>query len=324
MNIEHIIPIPPQDCPLVVATMYKFVTFPKYEAFQPILQTFCLREKIYGTILLADEGLNATVTGNHQSITNLLKFIRNTQEFFDIEVKISFTKKQAFKRMKVRLKKEIVTLGQDNVNPHHPTGDYLDPQDWNQMISNPDTRIIDTRNDYEVTIGKFQNALNPKTHNFREFTEYVHKNLSTLPRDKHPKNIAMYCTGGIRCEKASRWMLQQGFENIYQLKGGILKYLEADIPEKDNLWEGECFVFDERVSVTQNLKQGHYDMCHACRMPITEDEKQHQHYQIGIHCPKCFGTHTKRQIKRFTDRQKQINLATDKGQTHIGQQIQDR
>lgn len=305
----------------VVAALYKFVALPDFEALQPQLKLMCRKADIYGTILLAHEGINATVAGSQDGIDKLIDGLRARAEFADLEVKYSFAPQQPFNRMKVRLKKEIVTLGQPAIDPTNTVGTYVAPEDWNALIEDEDTIIIDTRNNYEVAIGTFENAHNPETTNFREFADYVEQKLKPLMREKNrgakPKKIAMFCTGGIRCEKSTSYLLQEGFENVYHLKGGILKYLEH-IPEAQSKWNGQCFVFDQRVSVGHGLCQGDYDMCHACRMPITQEEQRHEHYAAGVSCPKCFGQHSPRQLKRFSDRQKQMELAKQRGRVHMG------
>lgn len=310
------------NAPFVVAALYKFVALPDFEELQPHLKLVCKKAHLYGTILLAHEGINGTVAGSHDGITRFINYLRNKPAFADLEVKYSFAHEQPFNRIKVRLKKEIVTLGQPAIDPTNTVGTYVNPQDWNELISDPDTIVIDTRNNYEVAIGTFKNAINPETTNFREFADYVEEKLKpmgNMGKGDKSKKIAMFCTGGIRCEKSTSFLLQEGFENVFHLKGGILKYLET-VPEEESKWDGECFVFDQRVSVGHGLRQGDYDLCHACRMPITQEDKQDARYTSGISCPKCHGKHSERQLKRFADRQKQVELAKQRGQTHIGNQ----
>ena len=317
---EPAIPIPaaPPEMPVIVAAMYKFTELADFEALRPQLQTAALHHKIMGTILLAHEGLNGTIAGSAAGLRGFFDYLARLAAMRDIEVKFSFCAEMPFNRMKVRLKKEIVTLGQPAADPRNTVGTYVQPQDWNALISDEETLVIDTRNDYEVAIGQFANAVDPQTSTFRDFADYVEQKLKPLAAGARPKKIAMYCTGGIRCEKATSYLLQQGFENVYHLKGGILKYLET-VPEKDSLWQGDCFVFDQRVSVRHGLVQGDYDMCHACRMPMSKADTQHPHYTAGISCPKCNGTHDAEQQNRFAERQKQINLAKARGESHIGQ-----
>ncbi|MGC6472527.1 MAG: rhodanese-related sulfurtransferase [Parvibaculales bacterium] len=319
MDTGAVPPVPPHgaNTPFVVAALYKFVALPDFADLQPRLKLACKKAGISGTILLAHEGINGTVAGDHAGISNLMAFLRNHPALGDLEAKFSFAAAAPFNRMKVRLKKEIVTLGQPAVDPTNTVGTYVAPEDWNALIEDPDTLVIDTRNDYEVAIGTFENAVNPETETFRDFAAYVRDKLKPLVAGQKPKNIAMFCTGGIRCEKSTSYLLQEGFENVFHLKGGILKYLEH-VPEQDSKWHGQCFVFDQRVSVGHGLVQGDYDMCHACRMPITQEDKQDAHFQPGISCPKCHGTHSESQLKRFSDRQKQVELAKARGETHIG------
>ena len=316
--MQHSVPTPPPVTPIVVAALYKFVALPDFETRQAHIKRICLRAGVKGTILLAHEGINGTVAGTHNAISDLLAYLRQQAPFSDLEAKYSFAEKMPFHRLKVRLKKEIVTLGQPAIDPTNTVGTYVAPKDWNALIEDPDTLVIDTRNDYEVAIGTFENAVNPETKTFREFADYVEQKLKPLVAETKPSKIAMFCTGGIRCEKSTSYLLEQGFENVFHLKGGILKYLE-ETPEAESKWQGDCFVFDNRVSVGAGLKQGDYDMCHACRMPITQADKQDEKYQAGVSCPKCYGRHSETQLKRFQDRQKQMELAKARGTTHIGQ-----
>jgi UPF0176 protein len=265
-----------------------------------------------GTLLLAREGINGTIAGPENGIKLVLDWLTTQPEFSDLDTKFSWSNEPPFYRMKVRLKKEIVTLGVAEVDAANNAGTYVDPQDWNDLISQPDVVVVDTRNDYEVAIGTFENAQNPKTTSFRELPEWVEDQLDAKPDTK----IAMFCTGGIRCEKSTALMKLHGFDNVFHLKGGILKYLE-EIPQEDSLWHGECFVFDQRVSVKHGLEVGDYDMCHACRMPIGADDMASEHYVKGVSCPHCIDTQNERQRARFEERQKQIELAKLRNETHI-------
>lgn len=298
---------------IVVAAMYKFVSLPDYENLREPLLNFCLAENIKGTLLLAHEGINGTVSGTRAAIDNLLAYLRKDPRFADIEHKESFEGDLPFYRMKVKLKKEIVTMGVEDIDPNETVGTYLDPQQWNEMISDPEVVLVDTRNYYEYNIGTFKGAINPETTTFREFPEYVAKNLDP---GKH-KKVAMFCTGGIRCEKSTAYMKQQGFDEVYHLKGGILKYLE-EMPQDQTLWQGECFVFDNRVAVDHDLNKGSYDQCHGCRHPITEDDKLSPKYMKGVACPRCYDDQTPDQRARFAERQKQMELAKVRNQEHIG------
>ncbi|NJR19420.1 MAG: rhodanese-related sulfurtransferase [Calothrix sp. CSU_2_0] len=287
---------------LVVAAFYKFIKLPDFAEMQNPLLSFCLIQGIKGTILLAEEGINGTIAGSRQGIDAVLAYLRSDSRLLDLEHKESSTQSAAFARMKVRLKKEIVTLGLPEVNPTEQVGTYVDAQDWNAIASDPDVVIIDTRNDYEVKIGTFKNAVNPNTHSFRDFPEYVRQNLDP---QKH-KKVAMFCTGGIRCEKASSFMLSQGFPEVYHLKGGILKYLE-EVPQEESIWQGECFVFDERIAVQHGLEQGTYDMCVGCGHPIDEEDKFSPHYEAGICCPYCYETLTDDKRGRLEEKKDRLN-----------------
>ncbi|WP_047536873.1 rhodanese-related sulfurtransferase [Methylotenera versatilis] len=302
----------------LTAALYKFVSLPNYTALQVPIHAACEAHHIKGTILLAAEGINGTIAGLPNDINAVLKFLREDHIFngcfSDLEHKESFADEHPFYRMKVKLKKEIVTLGVAGVSPTKLVGTYVKPQDWNALISDPDVILIDTRNDYEVDIGTFKGAVDPKTTTFREFPEYVAKNLD---KTKH-KKVAMFCTGGIRCEKASSYMMDQGFEEVYHLQGGILKYLET-VPEAQSLWQGECFVFDQRVAVKHNLEVGEFDQCYACRHPLSPAEMESAEYTPGISCPYCYNTISEEKRASLTERQKQVILAKKRGQTHIGE-----
>ena len=298
---------------VVITALYKFVELEDYQSLkQPILDV-CEQGGLKGTLLLAREGINGTVAGSDQATQALLNFFASDTRLADMAYKQSYAEEIPFYRLKVRLKKEIVTIGLPDVDPKEKVGEYVQPQDWNALISDPEVFLIDTRNDYEFEVGTFEGAINPNTTNFREFPEYIHKHYDT---EKH-KKIAMFCTGGIRCEKASSYLLDQGFEQVYHLQGGILKYLEQ-VDKKDSLWNGECFVFDQRVTVDHDLKPGGYDQCHGCRRPISDQDKQSEKYLKGVSCPKCYDLLTEDQKQRFTMRQKQIELAQQRGEDHIG------
>jgi UPF0176 protein len=283
------------------------------------LLNVCLAADTRGTLLLAREGINGTIAGSREAIDEVLAFLRSDPRLADIEHKESFDDHMPFYRMKVKLKKEIVTMGVDGIDPNQRVGTYVKPGDWNALVNDPDVLLVDTRNDYEYGIGSFKGAVDPQTQNFREFPQYVRSHLD--PR-KHRK-IAMFCTGGIRCEKASAFMLNEGFEEVYHLQGGILKYLE-EVPTEDSIWEGECFVFDHRVAVDHKLEKGQYDQCYGCRHPITEQDKQSDKYQKGVCCPLCYDSLTPDQKARFSERQKQIELAAQRGEVHVGAPPPDR
>ncbi len=297
----------------LVAALYKFVQLDEFEAIQTPLLEKCRAEGVFGTLLLAREGINGTIAGPEESIRNILSFIAADNRIGAIEHKESWAQEIPFLRMRVRLKKEIVTMGVATVNPNITVGTYVEPEDWNDLISDPDVVVVDTRNDYEVEIGTFKRAIDPKTSSFREFPQWC-EDTGVL---KEKRKVAMFCTGGIRCEKSTAYLKDQGVDEVYHLKGGILKYLET-IPEEESLWEGQCFVFDERVSVGHGLEQGPYDSCHACRHAIDDTDKASPQYVKGISCPKCYGKISQKQLDRFTSRQKQMELAKLRGQAHLG------
>lgn len=296
-----------------VAALYKFVSLPDYRELQPALQGFCNDNGIYGTLLLAEEGINGTVSGTADAIDALLFRLKSDPRFADLNHKEAEHEEQPFYRMKVRLKREIVTLGAPGLDPRSSVGTYVKPADWNDLISDPDVVVIDTRNDYEIGVGSFKGALNPETETFREFKNYVEDKMDMSSQ----KKIAMFCTGGIRCEKSTSYLLSKGFENVYHLEGGILQYLE-DIPQEQSLFEGECFVFDQRVTVNHALEKGSFDQCYACRIPITDEDKRSDYYEKGVSCPHCHDRLTARKKTRFRERQKQIELSQQRAETHIG------
>jgi UPF0176 protein len=299
--------------PVVVAALYRFVRLPDYEALREPLLAKCVEHGITGTLLLAAEGINGTVAGNRESIDALLQYLHADPRFAEIDHKESYYADMPFYRMKVKLKREIVTMGVEGIDPNQVVGTYVEPQDWNHLISDPDVVLVDTRNYYEYAIGTFKGAEDPKTTTFREFPDYVKNNLDP----EKNKKVAMFCTGGIRCEKSTAYLKEQGFDEVYHLKGGILKYLE-EVPKEESLWEGECFVFDNRVAVDHDLEKGTYDQCHGCRHPITEDDKQSDQYVPGVACPRCYDEQTPEQRQRFAERQKQIQLAKARNEKHIG------
>jgi len=304
---------------VVVAALYRFAKFPDFESFREPLQNLMVKECVKGTLLLAAEGINGTIAGSRQGIDVVIGWLKKDPRFTGLEVKESYVNGNPFYRTKVKLKKEIVTMGVEGIDPNHIVGTYVDPSDWNDLISDPEVLLLDTRNDYEVEIGTFENAVNPDTETFREFPDYVSKELDP----KKQKKVAMFCTGGIRCEKSTAYLKQQGFEEVFHLKGGILNYLEQ-VPEEESMWKGECFVFDNRVTVNHRLEKGDYDQCHACRLPITEEDKQHANYQKGVSCHRCYGKHSEEQMKRYEARERQVNLAKQRGETHIGSSMEEQ
>ncbi|BES72721.1 rhodanese-related sulfurtransferase [Marinobacter nanhaiticus D15-8W] len=298
---------------VVVCALYKFTALDDYERLREPLLALMDEKGVRGTLLLAHEGINGTVAGSREGIDAIKAWLAADTRFDGVDFKESLVDIQPFKRTKVKLKKEIVTMGVDTVDPRRTVGTYVDPSDWNSLISDPEVLLVDTRNQYEVEVGTFRNAVNPATETFREFPEYVEKHLDP---SRHRK-VAMFCTGGIRCEKSTAFLKEKGFDEVYHLKGGILKYLE-DVPQEESLWEGECFVFDDRVTVNHKLERGGYDQCHACRRPITEADKQRAEYEQGVSCHQCIDELTPEQKARFAEREKQIRLAEARGETHVG------
>ena len=299
--------------PVVVCALYKFVALPKFPDLRQPLLNIMLQQKVRGTLLLAHEGINGTIAGSRNGIDFVLNWLRRDPRLADLDTKESFTDTSPFLRSKVKLKKEIVTMGVENIDPNRSAGTYVEPEDWNALISDPETLLIDTRNDYEVNVGTFKNALNPKTETFREFPDYVNKHLN---QQKH-KKVAMFCTGGIRCEKSTAFLKEQGFDQVFHLKGGILNYLEK-VPPEQSLWQGECFVFDDRVTVNHQLQKGSYDQCFACRLPITAEDKGSPHYVQGVSCPYCYDKVSIERKQQFAEREKQMRLAKARGETHMG------
>lgn len=300
----------------VVSALYKFVTLEHFESLKQPLLHFMLTNEIRGTLLLAKEGINGTIAGRAESIEALYRWFATQPGLENIVHKESYCKTIPFNRTKVKLKKEIVTLGIEGLDPKRIVGTYVKPQDWNRLIADEDVTVVDTRNDYEVNIGTFKRAINPNTKTFREFPQFVAQELDP----KKHKKVAMFCTGGIRCEKSTAYLKTLGFDEVYHLEGGILKYLE-EVPQEDSLWEGECFVFDERVTVNHQLEQGQFDQCHACRFPITQEDKLLDDYIPGVSCPHCANQLSDIQRQRFLEREKQSQLAKARGETHIGGEV---
>lgn len=301
-----------QDSPrIVVAALYQFVTLEDFEALREPLRQTMLAHDIKGTLLLAREGINGTVSGTREAIDALLAWLKADPRLAALDHKESYCDAHPFYRTKVKLKKEIVTLGVPGIDPNDTVGTYVEPEQWNEVISDPEVLVIDTRNDYEVAIGSFEGAIDPKTTTFREFPDYVRQHYDP---SKH-KKVAMFCTGGIRCEKASSFMLKEGFEEVYHLKGGVLNYLEK-VPEETSLWRGECFVFDNRVTVRHDLSRGDYDQCHACRMPVSAEEMRSEKYEPGVSCPHCYDSLPEKTRAAARERQRQIELAKARGEPH--------
>ena len=299
-----------------VATFYQFAHLPDCLDWQKKLRTKCKKLKVLGTVILAEEGINATISGSAESIDKVLEFIKSDDRFTDMPYRLSITPRQTFYRIRVTVRDEIVTLGDSSVNPNEQVGHYIEPENWNQIISDPDITVIDTRNDYEVEIGSFKNSIDPKTQTFGQWDEYVEKNL----QDQKDKKIAMFCTGGIRCEKASSHLLKKGFKEVYHLKGGILNYLEK-IDQKESLWDGECFVFDHRVSVIHGLKDGEAKICFGCRWPLRAEDMESDKYEPGICCPHCSDSLDPVKRASLEERNRQIQFARKKKREHLGQDV---
>lgn len=299
--------------PIVVAALYKFVALPDYRQLREPLLEHCQRAGLRGTLLLAHEGINGTIAGSRADVDEVLARLRSDPRLADLESKESATRDQPFLRMKVKLKREIVTMGQPVVDPARVVGTYVAAADWNALIEDPEVTVVDTRNHYEYAIGSFRGAIDPGITHFRDFPRWARENLDPAVHRK----VAMFCTGGIRCEKATSWLLEQGFEAVYHLRGGILRYLE-ETPENETRWQGECFVFDERVAVDHQLRKGSYEQCFACRHPVSAADMASVHYRKGVSCPHCIEAHTPRERERFAERQKQIELARQRGVDHIG------
>lgn len=298
---------------VVVAAFYKFVPLEDFRDLRKPLLKQCEALGLMGTILLAEEGVNGTVAGSAHAIGRLFEYMRQDDRLEDIQYKRSVAPEAPFYRMKVRLKQEIVSLGVQGVDPCREVGEYVEPQAWNELISRPEVRLIDTRNDYEYHLGTFASAEDPQTRSFRDFPEWVSQNLDP-ERDEH---VAMFCTGGIRCEKATAYLKDQGFRNVYHLEGGILNYLEQVEPE-DSLWQGECFVFDNRVTVDHELEPGDYEVCPACRMPLVEEDYASPKFERHVSCPRCFDRLTPEKREGLLERARQIELAAERGKRHLG------
>ncbi len=297
----------------IVASLYQFVPLSGREALRASLLALCESLGIKGTLLLAAEGINGTVAGNRGAIDGLRAWLAADGRFDALEYKESLAATPPFLRLKVRLKQEIVSLGVPGTDPTERVGRYADAQQWNRLLDDPETLVIDTRNDYEIAVGRFDRARSPGTAHFREFPEFVRRELDPA---RH-RRIAMYCTGGIRCEKASHHLLEQGFEEVWHLRGGILRYL-AEVAPQDSRWQGECFVFDERVSVDHQLQPGEHQLCRACRHPVSAQQRQSPLYQDGISCPHCHGRQSPDNRRRAAARRRQVALAEARGEQHLG------
>jgi UPF0176 protein len=304
----------------VVAALYQFTRFADPAALRQPLLRACEAAAVRGTLLLAREGINGTIAGSKEGIAAVLDHIRALPGCSDIEVKHSTARTAPFHRMKVRLKREIVTMGQPDLDPLSGTGTYVEPEDWNALIDDPDTIVIDTRNAYEVAIGSFKGAIDPGTDSFSEFPAWFKGRRAELEKDGKTPRIAMFCTGGIRCEKSTAFLKNEGVEEVFHLKGGILNYLEH-VPASDSRWHGECFVFDERVSVGHGLVPGPHTLCRACRMPLAEEDRESPLFEDGVSCPHCAAERTPEQRARYAERQRQEALAARRGHAHVGARL---
>jgi UPF0176 protein len=302
---------------ILVAALYKFVELPDFAELKAPLLACCEQHAVKGTLLLAHEGINGTIAGTSAEVRAVLAYLQSDPRFAQLEHKESFAKTMPFYRMKVRLKREIVTMGVPGVNPNEMAGTYVKAEDWNQLLSDPNVVVVDTRNDYEVAIGTFKGALNPNIKSFRELPEWVRHQASL----KNKPKVAMFCTGGIRCEKSTAFLRAEGFAEVYHLQGGILKYLET-VPEQQSLWEGECFVFDERVAVGHGLKLGEHELCRSCRHPIDDVEKTSKFYVAGVSCSHCYDQKSEAKKLGLMERQKQMELAKQRNQLHVGARLE--
>lgn len=303
--------------PIRIAALYCFTRFSDCAAIQTALADLCNANVIKGTLLIAPEGINGTIAGSDAGIDCVLDHIRALPGCAEMDVKESRAEALPFHRMKVRLKREIVTMGQPDIDPLSDVGHYVAPEDWNALIADPATIVIDTRNDYEVAVGSFAGAIDPRTKTFRDFPDWFRANRDRLTAGGKAPKIAMFCTGGIRCEKATAFVKAEGLDDVHHLKGGILRYLE-DVPAEQSLWEGECFVFDQRVTVTHGLERGSYDLCHACRMPVGEAERASPQYVEGVACPACHGARDADQRAGYAERERQARLSAKRGEAHVG------
>jgi UPF0176 protein len=306
------------DQPVIVAALYRFAPLSNLQQLKQTLQSLCQDAGLLGTLLLADEGINGTVAGSRSGIDTLLDHLREVPGLSAIECKESEAGEQPFHRMKVRLKKEIVTMGVPGIDPNDVVGQYVPATEWTALIADPDVTVVDTRNRYEVHLGTFSGAIDPEIDSFREFPDWVDRNLDA----SRQKKVAMFCTGGIRCEKATAYLLKQGFEQVFHLQGGILKYLE-DVPREKSAWEGECFVFDNRVTVDHDLTPGNHEICFNCRMPIAAGEKELPEYQEHVSCVHCHDRVDEERKASLLERKKQLELAASRGQRHLGQQFEN-
>ena len=309
--------LPQSSEALSVAALYRFARFSDCKSMRGPLESICRKQGIRGTLLLASEGINGTIAGPCEGVAAVLDHIRGLPGCSDLDVKLSSAAAMPFHRMKVRIKREIVTMGRPSVDPLASAGTYVDAQEWNALISDPDTIVIDTRNGYEVSVGTFANAINPKTSSFSEFPAWFRSARHEMLGDGRKRRVAMFCTGGIRCEKSTAFLKQEGVDDVYHLKGGILKYLET-VPEEASLWRGECFVFDERVAIGHGLAPGTYELCRACRRPLSSQDRASPFYEEGASCCACHSSRTEQQRSSYRERHRQEALAKKQGRSHLG------
>jgi len=302
---------------LCVAALYRFTRFEDCASLRAPLEALCSEHGVRGTLLLAPEGINGTIAGSTEAIAIVLDHIRTLPGCADLDVKYSSAPTMPFHRLKVRLKREIVTMGEPDVDPLASVGTYVEPEAWNALISDPDTIVIDTRNDYEVAIGTFDGAIDPKTSSFRDFPDWFRRERERLLGSGKQPRVAMFCTGGIRCEKSTAFLKQEGVGDVFHLKGGILNYLET-VPEEESLWRGECFVFDQRVAIGHGLVAGTHELCHGCRRPLRPDDLASSLYEAGVSCPACHSERTEEQRASYRERYRQETLATSRGASHVG------
>jgi Predicted sulfurtransferase len=314
-------PVLPTAGPFCVAALYRFARFEDCSELQGPLERLCIERNIRGTLLLAPEGINGTIAGTPEGIAAVIAHVRGLPDCAEVDVKLSSAAAMPFHRMKVRLKREIVTMGQPDIDPRASVGTYVEPEDWNALISDPHTIVIDTRNDYEVAVGTFAGAIDPGTATFRDFPEWFRRERERLVGEGKAAKVAMFCTGGIRCEKSTAFLKQEGIEDVYHLKGGILKYLET-VPEGESLWQGECFVFDQRVTIGHGLVEGSHVLCHACRRPVRAEDCGSPLYEQGVSCPACHGERTEAQRASYRERHRQEKLAAARGESHIGARLE--
>jgi UPF0176 protein len=310
-------PVPNSPPPICVAALYRFARFSDCARLRGPLESLCRAQGVRGTLLLAPEGINGTIAGPPGGIAAVLDHVRGLPGCADLDVKLSSASKMPFYRLKVRVKREIVTMGEPDIDPCASAGTYVEAQEWNALISEPGTILIDTRNEYEVAVGTFAGAIDPKTASFRDFPAWFRAERDRLLGSGRQPKVAMFCTGGIRCEKSTAFLKGEGVEAVFHLKGGILRYLET-VPEEESLWQGECFVFDERVTIGHGLTPGSHVLCRACRRPVSRQEAASPLFEEGVSCAACHWERTEEQRASYRERHRQELLALARGQAHVG------